>query len=473
MNRAEIKEYLEKASASGIRPGLDRMRELMRRLGDPQDEYPVIHVAGTNGKGSTSAYLVSILLCAGKKVGWYASPAVIDERDTIKIIDGAAYDFSAADKDVFDKAQKEGYLSDESYEQIMTDVIESVEMMGSKVADKPTVYELETAGAFAAFAQENVDVAVIEVGMGGRNDATNVINKSAVSVITPIGLDHMQYLGSSVSQIAGEKAGIIPQDGVAVTYQPGVRMGMPGMDDGELPPEKLREAARTRKRQERMRGMIVGRIRVEAEDKNADFKEVMNDEVTIESSDLNGITFEYSGKKYHTCMSGLYQPYNAALALEAIDRFEAVDDSIKAKGIEIAHIPARFDTVREEPTVIYDGAHNPDGVFVLAESIRAVLGDRKIYGIMGVFRDKAAEDMVRTIAPFLSAITTVRAPGARGMEAEPLAALIESTAPELPVKSGGADIAAVLDEVIAEAKKDDAVVLVFGSLSMAEAVYSY
>ncbi len=502
MNLHEIKAYLEKASASGIRPGLDRMRELMGRLGDPQDQYPVIHVAGTNGKGSTSAYMVSILLCAGLKVGWYSSPAVVDDREIIRIMDGSTYDFSAGDPDVFDKAMDEGYLQDETYEQIMTDIIETVEMMSSKNSEKPTVYELETAGAFAAFEQEKVDVAVVEVGMGGKNDATNVIRNSLLSVITPIGLDHMQYLGSSVSLIAGEKAGIIPERGRVVTYQPGVRMGVPmgarEAADGDISPIKQREIARTKKRQERMRGMIVGRIRVEAEDKNADFTEVHGESVVIDKYDLSGIDFKIDGASFRTRMIGEYQVYNAMLAVKSIEKLEQLIrdsedglagvsdtwdasglsdkilnavDGYKETGISIAKIPARFDVISEDPIVIYDGAHNPDGVFVLAESIGRVLKDKKIYGVMGVFRDKAAEDMAKTVVPFMSKITTVRAPGERGMEAEPLAAIISGAVPEVPVVSGGSDIEAVVREVTDEAKKEDAVVLIFGSLSMAKTVY--
>ncbi len=444
MNAKEIKNYLAAASASGIRPGLDRMRELCRRLDNPQDEITVIHVAGTNGKGSTSAYLASILSRVYKKVGWYSSPAVFDDRETIRILtpDGSRY------------------LTDEIYESLMTFVIQAAEAMVADGYERPTVYELESAGAFLSFKNEQVDVAIIEVGMGGREDATNVIPRSALSVIAPIGLDHMQFLGGSLYQIAGEKAGIIKKGCPVVAYQPGVRLEMGG-------------GTKEEKRQERLRERIIGRLNSEAEEKETSIRYVNEDALRIDRQELAGTAFTYLGEAYYTKMCGSFQPGNAALAIEAamaLNRDEITAEIIR-EGIACADWPGRFDIVSEDPLTIFDGAHNTDGVTVLSESIRTLLPGRRIYAVMGVFMDKAVEEMVRQILPLITEVVAVTAPGPRGLDASDLSEVIRRVNPWITVYEGGDDIAGALEKMQKKAAKRGATVLVFGSLSLARAVY--
>ncbi|MBO4395404.1 MAG: DUF4445 domain-containing protein [Eubacterium sp.] len=467
MTTKEIQTYLKESEVAGIRPGLDRIRELMRRLGDPQDCVPIIHVAGTNGKGSTSAYMVSILSRAHKRIGWYSSPAVINEREKIRIIDGQRISDG--------RAVLSSYVRGSVYEKAMSVVIECAEEMKSDGWEAPTVYELETAGAFVCFFNEKVDIAVVEVGMGGRNDATNVIKKSLISVVTPIGLDHMQYLGSSIYQIAGEKAGILPDGGHLVTHQSGVMMG-------STDPNAIR-------RQERNRGIILGRLKAEAEEKHADMTVVDRSELTILKMKLTGTDFTYRGTEYHTQMAGAYQPGNAALAIEVMrvlrndaEVFEQstagtiwmheLTDEVICDGIASAKWPARFDVISDDPITIYDGAHNTDGAAALAQTLRKLIPDRRIYALMGVFKDKAVEDMLSSVLPLTDRIMTVRAPGDRGMSAESLAEHAKHIRPELKVECGGEDIARAFKQVSELAKADGAVMLVFGTLSLAPFIYS-
>ncbi len=472
MTTNEIKAYLEEAKVAGVRPGLDRIRELMRRLGDPQDRIPIIHVAGTNGKGSTSSYMVSILSRAHKRIGWYSSPAVICERETIRIIDGQR---SSAES--FRELLASSCVSCSDYEKAMSEVIETARVMQSDGWEAPTLYELETAGAFVCFFNKKVDIAVVEVGMGGRNDATNVIKKSLISVVTPIGLDHMQYLGSSIFQIAGEKAGILPQNGYLVTHQSGILMG-------STDPNAVR-------RQERNRGIILGRLQAEAEEKHADMTVVERQELEILKMELSGTTFTYQGAEFHTQMAGAYQPGNAALAIEAvkvlrdkvaggtsdqnddgISWLRELNDKVIRDGIGFASWPARFDMVSDDPITIYDGAHNTDGAAALAQSLRTLIPDRRIYALMGVYKDKAADDMLSSVLPQIDRIMTVRAPGERGMTAESLAEHARHIRPELNVESCGDDIEGAFNRISELAKKDGAVVLVFGTLSLAEWIYT-
>ena len=452
MNREEIKNYLAIESASGIVPGLERIRELCRRLGDPQEDLKIIHIAGTNGKGSTGAYLSSILSCVYNKVGWFVSPAVLDEKEEILIIPKDSYN---SDTIANNKAElyRSFYLSDDVYESVMTEVINACEAMAGDGLEKPTVYEMKTAGAFLAFKKEAVDVVLIEVGMGGRSDATNVVSKSLLSVITPISMDHMQYLGGSISMIAGEKAGIIKQGGRAVTYQPGVKLESGG-------------GTRADKRKQRIRDRIIATLREEVTVKEAGLFMVDTNALSVESMDLDTTLFTYKKENYKIRMIGTYQPGNAALAIEVATRLEVPADVIK-KGIENAVWPARFDVICTDPLTIYDGAHNPDGAMALNKSLKELVPGKKIYGIMGVFKDKAVDEIIRIVLPYLTDVTTVKAPGERGVPADELKEAFRKINPWVTVEAMGDDVAAAVKSVQERAKKDGACVVIFGSLSMA------
>ena len=452
MNREEIKNYLAIESASGIVPGLERIRELCRRLGDPQEDLKIIHIAGTNGKGSTGAYLSSILSCVYNKVGWFVSPAVLDEKEEILIIPKDSYNSDTIAKN---KAElyRSFYLSDDVYESVMTEVINACEAMAGDGLEKPTVYEMKTAGAFLAFKKEAVDVVLIEVGMGGRSDATNVVSKSLLSVITPISMDHMQYLGGSISMIAGEKAGIIKQGGRAVTYQPGVKLESGG-------------GTRADKRKQRIRDRIIATLREEVTVKEAGLFMVDTNALSVESMDLDTTLFTYKKENYKIRMIGTYQPGNAALAIEAATRLEVPADVIK-KGIENAVWPARFDVICTDPLTIYDGAHNPDGAMALNKSLKELVPGKKIYGIMGVFKDKAVDEIIRIVLPYLTDVTTVKAPGERGVPADELKEAFRKINPWVTVEAMGDDVAAAVKSVQERAKNDGACVVIFGSLSMA------
>ena len=456
MNRDEIKKYLDTESVSGIRPGLERIRELCRRLGDPQESLKIIHIAGTNGKGSTGAYLSSILSCVYEKIGWYASPAVVDEKDEIMIIKKDSYNSAKNSKN---KAEfyRDFYLSDDVYESVMTEVIKICDAMENEGLEKPTVYEMKTAGAFLALEKEGVDIAIVEVGLGGRSDATNIVSKSLLSVITPISMDHMQFLGGSISMIASEKAGIIKEGGKVVSYQPGIKLESGG-------------GTRADKRKQRIRDRILATLRQEVTEKEAYLYMVDTNALAVEKLELTGTDFIYKNETYRTCMLGSYQPGNAALAIEAATKLEISPDFIK-KGIENAVWPARFDVVCTDPITIYDGAHNPDGAMALNKSLKELLPGKKIYGVMGVFKDKAVEEIIRIVLPYLTDVTTVKTPGVRGVEADDLKEAFRKINPWVKVEAMGEDIKAAVKSVQKRAKEDGAVVLIFGSLSLAGEVY--
>ena len=203
MTYDEARQYIKEASKAGIRPGLSCMRELCRRLGNPQDDLKIIHIAGTNGKGSTAAYLSSIFGVNGYLTGRYVSPAVFCYEECIQYedMDGVHY----IDKDLLTE--------------LIGEVAEAAEEMVKDGWQHPTTFELETAVSFLAFCRWQCRVVILEAGMGGREDATNVVSHVLASVITPVGLDHMAWLGDTIAEIAGEKAGIIKEKGKVISFQ--------------------------------------------------------------------------------------------------------------------------------------------------------------------------------------------------------------------------------------------------------------
>ena len=253
--------------------------------------------------------------------------------------------------------------------------------------------------------------------------------------------------------IAGEKAGIIKQGGRAVTYQPGVKLESGG-------------GTRADKRKQRIRDRIIATLREEVTVKEAGLFMVDTNALSVESMDLDTTLFTYKKENYKIRMIGTYQPGNAALAIEAATRLEVPADVIK-KGIENAVWPARFDVICTDPLTIYDGAHNPDGAMALNKSLKELVPGKKIYGIMGVFKDKAVDEIIRIVLPYLTDVTTVKAPGERGVPADELKEAFRKINPWVTVEAMGDDVAAAVKSVQERAKNDGACVVIFGSLSMA------
>ena len=418
MTYEESMMYIQNTATTGIRLGLSRMRELCRRLGDPQDQLSFIHIAGTNGKGSTATYISSILGVNGYLVGRYVSPVVFRYEECIQ----------------YEDIEGVHCIDKSMLAELISEAADAAEAMAAEGLERPTVFELETAVSFLAFVRWQCSVVVLEVGMGGREDATNVVSNVLASVLTPVGKDHMHILGDTMTEIACEKAGIIREKGTVISLQ--------------TEPEAA---------------MVIRDVCVE---KQADLTEVSREDMKLLSMDLRGCVFWYQGENYRTKMTGAYQMMNACLALAVCnclrERFP-LDVEQRILGIREAYWRGRLEVVCENPLILVDGAHNESGAKVLAESIQMLLPGRHVHGVMGVFRDKDYKKIVEIMKSVLQDVVTVKAPGDRGLPEEELAQVwkdagcgfVESTE---AVRDG-------LNKALAHCGQGDAVVL-FGSLSL-------
>ncbi len=329
--------FIENAASRGRKPGLSRVRYLAEKLGDPQDSLRIIHVSGTNGKGSFGAMLTSILTEAGLRTGWFSSPALTGVTDSFHI-DGKEADMG-----------------------VLAEVIADIIPIDDEMSDKPTQFEMLTAAAFELFRREKCDIAVIECGLGGDLDSTNIITSPLLSVITNVCPDHTDVLGKTTAEIASHKAGIIKQE------RP-VLFG--GTDDAAL-----------------------AVIKKAADDCGSELFTVDYDRLKVVSETISGTVIDFGGYGRMTLsLLGAYQPYNAAVVLTAVEVLGRYGVSISPKavadGLSHAQWHGRFEVLRRNPYIIYDGAHNPDGVALAAESIRKYFGGRKVVLFMCVMADK-------------------------------------------------------------------------------------
>lgn len=337
MNYSEALEYIHGVSWTFCKPGLERIGELCERLGHPERKLKFIHIAGTNGKGSTSAMLDSVLRRAGYKTGLYTSPYIRTFNERMRV---------------------EGENISNSELALLTEYIKP---FAEQMDDKPTEFELITALAFEYFARHNCDVVILEAGMGGRLDSTNIIDTSVLSVITGIALDHTAFLGDTVEKIAAEKAGII-KSGVPILY---------GGTDASA------------------RAVISER----ACELGSEFAEVDYSELKINSLTLDGADFDFEkNKNLKIKLLGSYQPRNASIVVKAIELLRRngfeISDSALREGLLSAEWQGRFEVLSEDPLVIFDGAHNPQGVEAAVESIALYFKNKKVCLVTGVLRDK-------------------------------------------------------------------------------------
>lgn len=372
MNYTEALEYIHSVCWMGSRPGLERISELCSLLGDPQKGIKFIHVAGTNGKGSFCSMTASILREAGYHTGLYTSPYVRRFNERMSI-DGAD-------------------IADDELAEITSYVKPFAESMQSK----PTEFELITAIAFEYFKRHNCDVVVLETGMGGRLDATNIIEQPLISVITGIALDHVAFLGDTVEKIAAEKAGIIKR---------GAPVHWGGKDE-----------AAARVIAERAKQMGV-------EFHAADYGKLKNVKPTVE-----GTTFDYDGyTDLKIQLLGLYQPENAASVVSAIpllrERGLDISEGAVRRGLEKTRWAARFERMASDPTVIYDGSHNPQGIQAAVRSIRGIFGDKRINVLTGVLRDKDYRYITETLSGVADKVWCVTPDNDRALPATEYAAL--------------------------------------------------
>ena len=397
---------LEEECAHESRLGLASMRDLLDYLGNPQKDLTFIHVAGTNGKGSFIAFLSNILIQAGYKTGVYTSPALVKETETIRINNleipqADAYECSLIVADALRKMKEDGHLP-------------------------ATEFEAMTALAILYFKQQHCDYCILEVGLGGALDATNVIDCPKLAVITSISMDHMGYLGNSIEEIAVQKAGIIKENGLVLT-----------MEQKACP--------------------VIQEI---ADQKKAAL--VVNDKTAYDIDySLTGITFCFDDlKDLHIHLLGTYQVQNACLAICAAKLLDVDEVSIR-KGLEVTAWPGRFEILQYDPIVLIDGSHNMDGVRTLSESLTAYFGDRKIYFVLGVLADKEYEKMADIYLKHAKEIYTVTVPNPRALSAEKYKEVFEAES-DIPVHACES-IEEAVSAVMEQAKPDD-VVAICGSL---------
>lgn len=421
MKFEEAMLWMDECSQLGSVLGLENMEHLTEQMNHPEEELNIIHVAGTNGKGSVSSFVAEILMKHGYKVGRYISPAVFSYQEKFQI--------------------NHRQIGKEKLASYLTEMREICEKMKEKGYPHPTSFEIETALAFLYFKRENCDFVILEVGMGGRLDATNIIKKPVVSVLTSISMDHMQILGDSLEKIAAEKCGIIKKNcGVVSALQ-------------DLEAEKV--------------------ILQKAERMGVTPTFVDDDSIFLIKRNLNGQTFSYKGKEYRIGLLGSYQIENACLALETVAKLErsGLQQGIIrqpftykkiCRGLLETKWPGRFEIIHRHPFFVVDGAHNVDGAKKLMESIDLYFTNKKIIYIMGMFRDKEYEKVIAITCPRADEIITITTLNyQRALPALPLAEEVQKVNPNVTT-AGSVEEAVEMAYLFAG---NDAVIVAFGSLS--------
>lgn len=410
MTGQEAVAYIDTFQWQAHAPGLERIRTLLHALGDPQKELKFVHVAGTNGKGSVCAYLASVLRCAGYRVGLCTSPFLEDFRERIQV---------------------DGKLIPP---EVLGELTELARPAAEAMEDHPTEFELITAVAMLYFRRCRCDIVVLEVGLGGALDASNVIDVPEAAVITAMGMDHAAILGPTLGDIAAAKAGIIKPGGAVVSFG-----GCPEAD------AVIRERCR---------------------EQGAQLTEVDFSRLRVVGTGLDGTDLEFAPYgALHVPLVGLYQAKNAAVAVTTVEVLEKRGWEISRRALEqgLASVcwPGRLEVVRRAgPVILRDGAHNAHGMAATVESLRALFPGKKLTILMGVMADKDVEDMLKLLAPIAGQVFTVRPESPRAMPAEELAALVNRYGvPAVPC----AGVAAGL-QAAAETAGADGAVCALGSL---------
>ena len=415
MNYEEARVYLEETSKYGSVLGLENMRELLGRLGNPQNDLRFIHISGTNGKGSVLAYLSTILSGAGYKTGRYISPTLFSYRERIQV-DGK-------------KIEKESLAAN------VTKIAQAAEEMKAERAGVPTAFEVETALSFLYFKEKKCDIVVLETGLGGALDATNVIEPPVMEVITPIGMDHMEFLGDTLEKIAEQKAGIIK-------------------------PKTAVVCAKQKKEAEKV-------IQDVCQKKDCHLKTVDTTRIREIHYGCEKQIFSYKHwKNVEITLAGSYQILNAALALEAVDMLRKLGYTLSDRqiyeGMKKTKWRGRFTLISKSPIVILDGAHNPAAAMELRESLNLYFKGKELHYIFGVFRDKDYERIISITAPLAKHIITVETPGnPRALPAKELKKAVEKVNPSA---EAAGSIREAVKRSVANAG-EDGVIIIFGSLS--------
>ncbi len=372
-NERKTEQILERAKALGCVPGLEAISCLMEELGNVQEELAVVHVAGTNGKGSTGAMLEAILCRAGFHVGRFSSPAVFSPEEVYQI------DKTPIAKEILDGLMEE-----------IAAACSRLESLGKPV---PTIFEMETAAAFVWFYRMKCEIVILETGLGGRLDATNIIKKPLCSVITSISKDHTAILGDTLTQIAWEKAGII-------------KKGRPAVLSWQTP--EVFEVL-----QERCKAMQCELW--QCQDKKARNLRYEEGRLVFDWEDFSEISLS---------LVGAYQPQNAVCAMLAAHCLKSLGYNISKEdvkeGLAAARWPGRFEVVAKAPLMVIDGAHNEDAAKKLRETLEMGFTNQKIIYIIGVLGDKDHEGMLRQLLPLAKKVYTITPENPRALSAQEL-----------------------------------------------------
>ena len=416
MNVNEAIEYIHSVFWKGSVYGLSRIRTLLEKMGNPQNDLKYIHIAGTNGKGSTAAMTASILRKAGYRTGLYTSPYIYRFHERMQI-DGEQ-------------------ISDED----IVSITEYVKPLADSMEESPTEFELVCAIAFEYFKRKKCDVVVLEVGLGGEYDATNVISTPEVAVITNIGLDHTDVLGKTIEEIAQAKAGIFKEGGSAVIYR-----GLPSVES------------------------VFEQV---CEQKHISLKKADFDYLKLNSCDLFGQNFDCGARKnIQLPLLGDHQLHNASVVLSIADTLIEKGWNISEEniyeGIRDVSWPGRFDIVCRDPLFIIDGGHNPQCLEALVKNVEDYLSGRKVIALTGVLADKDYGDMYQPILPLIHEFVCITPDSPRKMEAAELAKYLQAVGAKATACATTQD---GVRKAIELAGKDGAI-LCFGSLYSIGAIH--
>ena len=413
MTYQEALTYIHSISWRGSKPGLERISGMMEQLGNVQEDLKFIHIAGTNGKGSVSAMLSSVLTAAGYRTGLFISPYIMRFNERMQV-NGMP-------------------ISDEE----LAEIIAEVQPVAESMAERPTEFEIITAAAFVWFARQKCDIVVLETGLGGRLDATNLITKNVCAVITNLGMDHTEYLGNTLGEIAGEKCGILKPGCPVVAYRSA--------------PEAMK-VIRARAKE------------LECPVRTADFGKIK-----ALSADLQGQTFQYKQFPELTVhLLGAHQLKNAAVALETISVLRKagweIPDEAVVQGMDATRWPGRFEVLQDNPLVIVDGAHNPQGIESLIAAVKEYLPGQHIVCVTGVLADKDWKPMMDRLKTVVSDFVAVTPDSPRALGNVRLARYLTDREHWVSVAD---DVEKGLTGALERAKATGGMVLACGSLYMA------
>ena len=424
MNYLEAQNYMEEKGRLGIVPGLTQVKELLRRLGNPQDACRTLHIAWTNGKCSIFAFVQESLLAAGYHVGRYISPTILTYLERYQL--------------------DRHYMPEDEFAALLTEVAAVIETMETDGFASPTAFEIETAVAFLYFARNHVDYVLLECGMGGREDATNVLEKPEVCVFAQISMDHMQFLGDTLTKIATEKAGIIKPYTTVISAP------------------QVPEVSKV--------------LRETCEAQHASYIEVTPSDWEVVQMSLDGTDLVECGtrqdagnpdsdasetkKPYHIPLLGEHQIINAQTAITIL-RTLNIEETAIHEGVAQTVWPGRMTKVAEHPYIYVDGAHNVAAWEYLRTSVEKYFTNRRVIYIIGVLKDKEYGKMVDILAPTMAAAIVITPDSPRGLPKEILAALLQEK--NVPVQL--ADTSTDALQKAGKQAEDEDVILVCGSLS--------